>query len=95
MSLTTITITKFNRTNCAYWATEMALLLGQKPVNGMIKEFSDKSEGPAANTTALENAPFKDWTNRHGVPRSTNLLCMGPRIEAEYPVVDDVKTLWE
>jgi hypothetical protein len=95
MSLTTITITKCNCTNCANWATEMALLLRQKPVNGIIKEFNDKSEGPAANTPALEKAPFKDWTNRHGIARSTNLLRMGPKIEAEYPVVDDVKTLWE
>jgi len=33
--------------------------------------------------------------NRHGVAISTILLGMEPRIQAEYRVVDDAKTLWE
>jgi len=95
MSLTTITITKFNGTNYAQWATEMALLLEQKQVYGMIKGYNDKPEEPAANATATEEAAFKDWMNRHGVARSTILLGMEPRIKAEYTVVEDAKTLWE
>jgi hypothetical protein len=33
--------------------------------------------------------------NCHGVARSTILLSMNPRIQVEYTVVDDAKTLWE
>ena len=95
MSSTTITITKFNRTNYAQWATEMALHLEQKQVYGIIKGYDNKPEEPAANMTATEKAAFKDWMNRHGVARSTILLGMEPRIQAEYTVVDDAKTLWE
>jgi len=95
MSSTTITITKFNGTNYAQWATEMALLLEQKQMYGIIKGYDDKPEEPAANAIATEKAGFKDWMNRHGVARSTILLGMEPRIQAEYTVVDDGKTLWE
>jgi len=73
----------------------MALLLEQKQVYGIIKGYDDKPEEPAANATATEKAAFKDWMNRHGVARSTILLGMEPRIQPEYTVVDDVKTLWE
>jgi len=95
MSSTTITISKFNGTNYAQWATEMALLLEQKQVYCIIKGYDDKPEEPAANATATEKAAFKDWMNRHGVARSTILHGMEPRIQAEYTVVDDAKTLWE
>jgi hypothetical protein len=95
MSSTTITITKFNGTNYAQWATEMALLLEQKPVYGIIKGYEDKPEEPAANATATEMVALKDWMNRHGVGRLTILLGMEPRIQAEYTVVDDAKMLWK
>jgi len=95
MSSTTITISKFNGTNNAQLATEMALLLEQKQVYGIIKGYDDKPEEPAANATATEKAAFKDWMNRHGVARSTILLGMEPRTQAEYTVVEDAKTLWE
>jgi len=95
MSSTTITITKFNGTNYAQWATEMALLLEQKQVYGIIKGYDDKPEEPAANATATEKAAFKDWTKRHRVARSTILLGMGLKIHAGYTVVEDAKTLWE
>ena len=90
-----INITKFNGTNYAQWATEMALPLEQKQVYGIIKGYNDKREEPAANATATEKAALKDWMNCHGVARSTILLGMEPRIQAEYTVVDDAKTLWE
>jgi len=95
MSSTTITFTKFSGTNYAQWATEMALLLKLKQVYGIIKGYDDKPEQPAANATATEKAAFKDWMNRHGVARSTILLGMELKIQAEYTVVDDAKTLWE
>jgi len=95
MSSTTITITKVNGTNYAQWATEMALLLEQKQVYGIIKGYDDKPEEPVANATATEKAAFKDWMNSHGVARSTILLGMELRIQAEYTVVDDAKMLWE
>jgi len=95
MSSTTITITKFNGTNYAQWATKMALLLEQKQVYGIIKEYDNKPEEPAPNATATEKAAFKDWMNRHGVARSTILLGMELRIQAKYTVVDNAKTLWE
>jgi hypothetical protein len=95
MSSTTITITKFNGTNYAQWATEMALLLEQKQVYGIMKGYDDKPEEPAATATATEKAALTDWMNRHGVTRLTILLGMEPRIHAEYTVVDNAKTLWE
>jgi hypothetical protein len=73
----------------------MALLLEQKQVYGIITGYDDKPEEPAANATATEKAAFKDWMNRDGVARSTILLGMVPRIQADYMVVDDAKTLWE
>jgi len=64
-------------------------------VYGIIKGYDDKPEEPTAITTATEKDSFKDWMNRCGVARSTILLGMEPRIQAEYSVVDDAKTLWE
>jgi hypothetical protein len=64
-------------------------------VYGIIKGYDDKLEEPAANATATEKAAFKDWMNRNGVARSTILLGMEPRIQAEYTVVDHAKMLWE
>jgi len=58
MSLTTITLTKFNGTNFAQWATEMALLSEQKQVYCVIKGNNNKLEEPAANATAAEKATF-------------------------------------
>jgi len=95
MSSTTITVTMFNNTNYAQWATEMALLLEHKQVYGIIKGYNDKPKEPAANATATEKAAFKGWMNRHCVARSTILQGMEPRIRAEYMVVDDEKTLCE
>ena len=62
---------------------------------GIIKGYDDRPEEPAPNVTATRKAAFKHWMNRHGVPRSTILLGMDPRIQAEYTVVNDAKTLWE
>jgi len=95
MSSTTIAITKFKDTNHAPWATMIALLLEQKQVYGIYQEYDDKLEVPAAKVTATEKAAFKDWMNYHGVARSTILLDMQSRIQAEYMVVEDVKMLWE
>jgi hypothetical protein len=94
MSSTTITMTKFNGTNYVQWATEMAKCLEQKQVYGIIKRSNDKAEEPAANANGTEKAAFKDWMNRHGVTRMTILLGMEPRIQMQYMVVDDAKTLW-
>jgi len=95
MSSTTITITKYNGINNAQWATDMARHLEQKQVYGIIKGCDDKLEEPAANATAAEKAAFKEWMNHHGIARSTMLLGMEPRIEAEHTVVDDGQTLWQ
>jgi hypothetical protein len=40
-------------------------------------------------------AAFKDWMHRHSVVRSTGLLAMVPRIQAENTVIEDAKTLCE
>jgi len=95
MSSTTITITKSNGTHYAPCATEMALLLEQKQVCGISNGYNNKPEEPAAKATATEMAAFKDWSNRHCVARSTILLGMEPKIQAEYTVVDDSKMLCE
>jgi hypothetical protein len=36
-------------------------------VYGIIKEYEDKPEEPAANATTTQQAALKDWMNRHGV----------------------------
>jgi hypothetical protein len=95
MSSTTITITRSNGRNYAQWVTEMALLLEQKEVYGIMEEYDDKPEEPGANVSATEKAAFKDLMNHHGVARLCILLGMEPRIQAEYTVVKDAKTLWE
>jgi len=94
MSSTMIIITKFNGMNNAQWATKIALLLDLKQVCGIIKGNNDKLEKPAANATASEKAAFKHWMNHPGVARSTILLSMEPRIQAEYTAVDNAKTVW-
>ena len=73
----------------------MALLLKQKQVYGTIKGYDDKPKEPAANATATEKTAFKDWMNRHGVARLTILRGMGLRIQVEYTVVENAKSLWE
>jgi hypothetical protein len=93
MSSTTITITKFHGSKYAQCATEMALLLEKKQVYGINTGYNDKLEEPEAHATTTEKATFKDRMNRQGVTRSTILLGMKPRIQAEYMVVDNAKTL--
>ena len=93
LCLTTITITMFNGTTSAQWATEMTLLLEQEEVYGISKGLDDKPDKPAANVTTAEKAAFNDWMNCCGVARSTILLAMEPRIQAEYTFVNDAKML--
>jgi hypothetical protein len=71
----------------------MAVLLEKKLVYGIIKGYNDKLEEPAAIMTATVKAAFKDCMNRDGVTRSTILLGMEPRIQAECTVIDHAKTL--
>jgi hypothetical protein len=92
MSWTTITITKFNSTNYAQWATKAALLLEQKQVYSVIREYNEKTEEPTGNSTATAKAAFKDWMNCHGVARYTILLGIEPRIHAERMVVKEAMT---
>jgi hypothetical protein len=95
MTSTTIIMTKVIGSNNAEWATEMALLLAPKQVYGIIKGYGNKPEEPAANAIATGKAAFKDWMNCHGVARLNILLGMELRMQVEYMVVDDAKTLWE
>jgi hypothetical protein len=90
-----IIITQFNGTNHSQWATEMAQLLWQTQVYGIIKGEDDKPDEPAANATATEKAAFKDLMTHHGVGESALLLIIEHRIRAEYTVVDNAKTLWK
>jgi hypothetical protein len=64
-------------------------------VVGIIKGYDDMPEEPAAITTTTQKAALKDWINRHCVGRSTIQLGMVPRIQSEYTVVIDAKSLWE
>jgi len=73
----------------------MALLLEQKQVYGFITGYDDKPKEPGPNATATGKAAFKDWMNGHGVARSTILLGMELRMQAEYTVINDSKTLWD
>jgi hypothetical protein len=60
MSSTTITIAKFNGMDYAQWATDMALLLEQTQVYGIMTRYDNKPEEPATNVTATEKAALKD-----------------------------------
>jgi len=95
MRSTMITTTKINAKNLAQSANEIALLLEQMEVYGMVKRYADKQEEPAANVTATEMATFEDWMNHRGVARSTIPLGMEPRISADYTIIHDAKMLWE
>jgi len=90
-----ITINKFDRRNYAQCATEMAIHIAKKPVYGIIKEYNDKPDEPEAHVTAIGKAAFRDWMDIVGVARSTILLGMEAKIQAEYTVIEDVKTLCE
>jgi hypothetical protein len=81
----------FNSIICAQWGLNIALLLAQKQVYGIIKIFNYKREEAAASAAATGKAAFNDWITCHGVARSTNLLDMEPRIQAEYTVVNMVR----
>jgi len=79
MSSTTITITMFNGTNYANWVSEMAQLIKQKQVYGIIKGYNDKPEKLAANMKATEQSTFRDWMDYHGVARLTIIVGMKSR----------------
>jgi hypothetical protein len=64
-------------------------------VYGINKGYNDKAEQPAANATAIETAAFNDWIHCHGAFRLSIPLSMEPKIQVEYTVVDNAKTLWE
>jgi acyl-CoA reductase-like NAD-dependent aldehyde dehydrogenase len=100
MTSTTISIAKFNRSNYKQWSGEMALLLEQKQVYGIVTGEDERPEDLAEQdaTTAVKlahRAAVKDWVTQHGTARSTILLGMWPRLQASYIEITDVQTLWE
>jgi len=72
MSLTTITISKFDGTNDAQWVTEKQLLHKHKQVYCIIKQYDNKPEEPAGKVTATVKAAFKYRINLHCVARLHN-----------------------
>jgi hypothetical protein len=99
MTSTVITITKFNGTNYKQWSGEMALLLEQKQVYGIVTGDDEKPEEAAEGATAADKlalkTAMKEWMKLHGTARSTILLGMESRLQASYMDIDDAQTLWE
>ena len=95
MSSSTITIAKFNGSNYKQWSGEMALLLEQKVVWGVIEGYDTKPPTPATDAAVTEIKEYKEWMNRHGIAWPTILLGMEPRLQNEYMDVKDAKELWE
>ena len=95
MSSSTITIAKFNGSNYKQWSGEMALLLEQRVVWGIIEGYDTKPPTPATDATVTEFKEYKEWMNRHGIARSTILLGMEPHLQNEYMGVKDAKELRE
>jgi len=100
MTSTAISIAKFNGSNYKQWSGEMALLLEQKQVYGIVTGEDERPEDPAEqDATAAEKlahrAAVKDWVKQHGTARSTILLGMEPRLQASYMEITDARTLWE
>jgi len=83
MTSTAISIAKFNGSNYKQLSGEMALLLEQKQVYGIVMGENERPEDPAEqDATATEKlahrAAVKDWVKQHGTARSTILLGMEP-----------------
>ena len=100
MTSTAISIAKFNGSNYKQWSGEMALLLEQKQVYGIVTGEDERPEDPAEqDATAAEKlahrAAVKDWVKQHGTARSTILLGIEPRLQASYMEITDARTLWE
>jgi len=99
MTSTAISIAKFNGSNYKQWSGEMALLLEQKQVYGIVTGEDERPEDPAEDATAAEKfahrAAVKDWVKQHGTARSTIMLGMEPRLQASYMEITDARTLWE
>jgi len=99
MTSTAISIAKFNQSNYKQWSREVALLLEQKQVYGIVAGEDEQPDDPAEDATAAEQlahrAAVKDWVKRHCTALSTILLGMEPRLQASYMEITDARTLWE
>jgi len=100
MTSTAISIAKFNGSNYKQLSGEMALLLEQKQVYGIVTGEDARPEDPAeqdATTTEklAHRASVKDWVKQHSPAQSTILLAMEPRLLASYMEITDARTLWE
>ena len=87
MTSTAISIAMFNGSNYQQWSGEMALLLEQKQVYGIVTGEDEQPEDPAEqDATAAEilayRAVVKDWVKQHGTARLTILLGMEPPLQA-------------
>jgi hypothetical protein len=68
---TAVSIAKFNRSNYKQWPVEMALLMDQKQVYGIVTEEDERPEDPVEQeaTTAQKlahRAGVKDRVKQHG-----------------------------
>ena len=95
MASTAITIAKFNGSNYKQWSGEMALLLEQKQVYGIIEGYDEKPGVPGDGATEKQREVYREWMKHHGIARSTILLGMEPRLQSEYVDIRDAKELWE
>jgi len=95
LSSTLLTITMFTGMNWTQWASKIALLLEQKQMSGLIQEYNDLQQEPAAKVAATEKPAFKDWMNHDCVATPPVILNVEHWIPMEYTVVDDAITPWE
>jgi hypothetical protein len=100
MTSTAISIGRFNGSNAKQWSGEMAVLLEQKQVYGIVMGEDERPEDLAdQDATAADKlahrAAVKDGVKQHGTERSTILLGMEPQLQALYMEITDMQTLWE
>ena len=63
MTSTAISIAKFNGSNYEQWSGEMALLLEQKQVYGIVMGEDERPEDPAEDATAAEKLAHRAAVN--------------------------------
>jgi len=100
MTSTAMTIAMSNGSNYKQRSGEMALLLEQKQVYGIVTGENERPEDRAEqDATAAEKlahwAAVKEWVKQHGTARSTILVGLEARLQASYMEITDARTLWE
>jgi hypothetical protein len=81
-----ISIKTLDGTDYKTWTLEVAILVEQKQVLGIVDGTKEATE---------DTTEFKAWKKQHGIARSTILLAMERSLQQQYGVQKDAKALWD